>query len=183
MRVFCFCTVVRLARKSSCPHIALKRSIVRERSKEEFDCALCEARNAYASYVNTAALLACQKPAGRLVNDDELAFQTVHQVEELCMKLLAHTLIDIGAHLKSAAAVSRFPGRAARRRRNGRAHAIGSNELPAYPIRLFTNTAHRPCHRTSAISLCPTGHSLEAYVSPLEHVENDAVGRRCDQRR
>lgn len=80
---------------------------MRERNKEELDRALREARNAYASYVNTGALFACQKPAGRLVNDDELAFQTVHQVEELWMKLLAHTLIDIGASLKSAAAMSR----------------------------------------------------------------------------
>jgi tryptophan 2,3-dioxygenase len=33
-------------------------------------------------------LFACQKPADQLVNEDELAFQIVHQVEELWMKLL-----------------------------------------------------------------------------------------------
>jgi tryptophan 2,3-dioxygenase len=35
------------------------------------------------------------------VNDDELAFQIVHQVEELWMKLAAHTLIDIEDHLRA----------------------------------------------------------------------------------
>lgn len=79
---------------------------MKERRKEALDRTLREARNAYAGYVNTAALFACQKPAGRLVNEDELAFQTVHQVEELWMKLLAHTLIDIGASLKRTGAVS-----------------------------------------------------------------------------
>lgn len=69
--------------------------------KKALDRRLREARSDYASYVNTAALLACQKPAEALVNDDELAFQTVHQLEELCMKLLAHTLIDIESQLGS----------------------------------------------------------------------------------
>ena len=49
----------------------------------------------YELYLNTEALLACQKPFSALCNKDELQFQIVHQVEELWMKLIAYTLLDI----------------------------------------------------------------------------------------
>jgi len=53
----------------------------------------------YEKYLNTKALLACQKPYGALCNADELQFQIVHQVEELWMKLMAYTLLDIDEHM------------------------------------------------------------------------------------
>jgi tryptophan 2,3-dioxygenase len=49
----------------------------------------------YERYLNTGRLLACQKPFDQLCNRDELQFQIVHQVEELWMKLLAYTLLDV----------------------------------------------------------------------------------------
>ncbi len=47
----------------------------------------------YEIYLNTRALLACQKPFDQFCNRDELQFQIVHQVEELWMKLIAFTLL------------------------------------------------------------------------------------------
>ena len=49
----------------------------------------------YEIYLNTAQLLACQKAPDALCNPDELQFIIVHQVEELWMKLMGHTLLDI----------------------------------------------------------------------------------------
>lgn len=46
----------------------------------------------YERYINTAALLACQKAPADLINHDELLFQTTHQVSELWMKLVRHEL-------------------------------------------------------------------------------------------
>src|SRR5205807_9801356 len=57
----------------------------------------------YELYLNTGALLACQKPFSALCNHDELQFQIVHQVEELWMKLIAYTLLDIDEQLAQAA--------------------------------------------------------------------------------
>jgi tryptophan 2,3-dioxygenase len=54
----------------------------------------------YELYLNTRALLACQKPFDRLCNRDELQFQIVHQVEELWMKLIAWTLLDVDEYLE-----------------------------------------------------------------------------------
>lgn len=48
----------------------------------------------YGIYLNVDRLLACQKPWDDLVNEDELQFMIVHQVEELWMKLMAATLLD-----------------------------------------------------------------------------------------
>jgi tryptophan 2,3-dioxygenase len=59
----------------------------------------------YELYLNTEALLACQKPFDALCNRDELQFQIVHQVEELWMKLLAYTLLDIDEYLEQGASV------------------------------------------------------------------------------
>ena len=49
----------------------------------------------YEAYLNTEALLRCQKRFEDLVNPDELQFQIVHQVEELWMKLVVATFLDI----------------------------------------------------------------------------------------
>ena len=49
----------------------------------------------YEIYLSTGKLLACQKPFDAFVNADELQFQIVHQVEELWMKLMISTLLDI----------------------------------------------------------------------------------------
>lgn len=49
----------------------------------------------YERYINTDALLACQKAPADLVNHDELLFQTTHQVSELWMKLIRHELAEV----------------------------------------------------------------------------------------
>src|ERR1700733_3070345 len=49
----------------------------------------------YEVYLNTKALLSCQKDFKDFCNGDELQFQIVHQVEELWMKLIGYTLLDI----------------------------------------------------------------------------------------
>jgi tryptophan 2,3-dioxygenase len=54
----------------------------------------------YELYLSTQALLACQKPFSELCNRDELQFQVVHQVEELWMKLIAYTLLDVDEYLE-----------------------------------------------------------------------------------
>jgi len=46
----------------------------------------------YERFVNTEALLACQRPIDRLVNTHELFFQVTHQVMELWMKVIAYEL-------------------------------------------------------------------------------------------
>jgi tryptophan 2,3-dioxygenase len=54
----------------------------------------------YELYLNTRALLSCQKDFHDLVNEDELQFQIVHQIEELWMKLIGYTLLDIDDRLQ-----------------------------------------------------------------------------------
>jgi len=54
----------------------------------------------YEVYLSTRALLACQKKFDEFCNRDELQFQIVHQVEELWMKLIAFTLLDIDEYLE-----------------------------------------------------------------------------------
>lgn len=49
----------------------------------------------YELYLNCKELLACQKDFDELCNEDELQFQIVHQVEELWMKLLNYTLLNV----------------------------------------------------------------------------------------
>lgn len=46
----------------------------------------------YEKFVNTEALLACQRPLDQLVNSHELFFQVTHQVMELWMKVIAYEL-------------------------------------------------------------------------------------------
>ena len=54
----------------------------------------------YELYLNTKALLSCQKDFKAFCNGDELQFQLVHQVEELWMKLIGYTLLDIDDYLQ-----------------------------------------------------------------------------------
>ena len=54
----------------------------------------------YELYLNTKALLSCQTKFEDLCNRDELQFQVVHQIEELWMKLIAYTLLDIDDYLQ-----------------------------------------------------------------------------------
>lgn len=54
----------------------------------------------YGIYLNCDRLLTCQKPLKDLCNSDELQFQIVHQVEELWMKLMSFTLVDIIDYLE-----------------------------------------------------------------------------------
>jgi tryptophan 2,3-dioxygenase len=54
----------------------------------------------YERYLNTKALLSCQKEFTEFCNGDELQFQVVHQVEELWMKLIGYTLLDIDDFLQ-----------------------------------------------------------------------------------
>jgi tryptophan 2,3-dioxygenase len=56
----------------------------------------------YGVYLQCDRLLACQKPLAEMANADELQFQIVHQVEELWMKLIAYTLVDVLAYLEEA---------------------------------------------------------------------------------
>ncbi len=49
----------------------------------------------YGVYLQCDKLLGCQKPISQLATADEMQFQIVHQVEELWMKLICFTLVDI----------------------------------------------------------------------------------------
>ena len=60
----------------------------------------------YELYLNTPALLACQKDYKDLANRDELQFQIVHQVEELWMKLIGYTLLDITSASRRGARIA-----------------------------------------------------------------------------
>jgi tryptophan 2,3-dioxygenase len=59
-----------------------------------------DGRTDYEIYLNTQALFACQKPFEELCNGDELQFQIVHQVQELWMKLIICTLLDIEFYIR-----------------------------------------------------------------------------------
>ena len=54
----------------------------------------------YELYLNTPQILSAQKSFDNLCNKDELMFQIIHQVEELWMKLIGYTLLDIDDHLQ-----------------------------------------------------------------------------------
>lgn len=55
----------------------------------------------YEIYLKTEQLLACQKEPDDLCHPDELQFMIVHQVEELWMKLMANTLLDIDDEMRA----------------------------------------------------------------------------------
>lgn len=54
----------------------------------------------YELYLKTKALLSCQKDFKDFCNADELQFQIVHQVEEMWMKLIGYTLLDIDDYIE-----------------------------------------------------------------------------------
>jgi tryptophan 2,3-dioxygenase len=54
----------------------------------------------YELYLNTKPLLSCQKDFKDFCNADEMQFQIVHQVEELWMKLIGYTLLDIDDYIQ-----------------------------------------------------------------------------------
>lgn len=54
----------------------------------------------YEIYLNTHSILTSQKPFDELCNQDELMFQIVHQVEELWMKLVAYSLLNINEYIE-----------------------------------------------------------------------------------
>ncbi len=54
----------------------------------------------YEIYLNTQTLLSCQKDFDDFCNQDELQFQIVHQSEELWMKLIAYTLLNIDEYIQ-----------------------------------------------------------------------------------
>ena len=54
----------------------------------------------YELYLNTRKLLTCQKDFHEFCNADELQFQIVHQGEELWMKLIGYTLLDIDDYMQ-----------------------------------------------------------------------------------
>lgn len=55
----------------------------------------------YGVYLQCDKLLSTQKPLDDLCNADELQFQIIHQVEELWMKLMIYSLIDILEYLQA----------------------------------------------------------------------------------
>ncbi|MPS68342.1 MULTISPECIES: tryptophan 2,3-dioxygenase family protein [unclassified Novosphingobium] len=59
----------------------------------------------YELYLDTERLLSCQKPFDELCNRDELQFQIVHQVEELWMKLMAYTIVEVDEYLRAGHAL------------------------------------------------------------------------------
>jgi tryptophan 2,3-dioxygenase len=54
----------------------------------------------YELYLNTKNLLACQKDFSQFCNADELQFQIVHQIEEMWMKLIGYSFLDIDDYLQ-----------------------------------------------------------------------------------
>ena len=55
----------------------------------------------YGVYLQCDKLLSCQKPIAELATADEMQFQILHQVEELWMKLISFTLVDILDYMAS----------------------------------------------------------------------------------
>jgi tryptophan 2,3-dioxygenase len=54
----------------------------------------------YELYLNTKNLLSCQKDFSKFCNADELQFQIVHQIEEMWMKLIGYSFLDIDDYLQ-----------------------------------------------------------------------------------
>lgn len=63
--------------------------------QELYSLMMKQGNSDYEIYLKTNQLLACQKDLNELCNQDELQFQIVHQIEELLLKLMAYSLIDI----------------------------------------------------------------------------------------
>jgi len=60
-----------------------------------------EGKTDYEIYLNTRSLFSCQDAFDTFCNGDELQFQIVHQMQELLMKLLAYTLLDIDDYIQT----------------------------------------------------------------------------------
>lgn len=67
-----------------------------------FDGPYSSGKTEYERYLRVPELLELQKPPERRTHPDELLFQTVHQVEELWMKVIVHDLGEAVLHLDGA---------------------------------------------------------------------------------
>jgi tryptophan 2,3-dioxygenase len=54
----------------------------------------------YEIYLKTQQLFSCQSDFSEFCNGDELQFQIIHQIQELLMKLIAYTLLDIDEYIQ-----------------------------------------------------------------------------------
>jgi tryptophan 2,3-dioxygenase len=66
-----------------------------------FDGPYGSGKTEYERYLRTSELLDLQKPAEARSHVDELLFQSVHQVEEIWMKVIVHELGEAIVHLES----------------------------------------------------------------------------------
>jgi tryptophan 2,3-dioxygenase len=71
-----------------------------------FDGPYSSGKSEYERYLRVPELLELQKPPERRTHPDELLFQTVHQVEELWMKVIVHDLGEAVLHLDGGAFAS-----------------------------------------------------------------------------
>lgn len=69
------------------------------RPQNPFDDRYDAATTEYERYLKTAQLLALQKPPEQRSHPDELLFQSIHQVEELWMKVMIHELGELVVYL------------------------------------------------------------------------------------
>ena len=66
--------------------------------RESFNRLMCgevKAESDYEIYLNTNQIFRCQKNFKEIVNHDEMQFQIVHQIEEMWMKIIGHSLFEI----------------------------------------------------------------------------------------
>lgn len=68
-----------------------------------FDGSYSSGKSEYERYLRVPELLELQKAPDQRTHPDELLFQTVHQVEELWMKVIVHELGEAVVHLDAAA--------------------------------------------------------------------------------
>jgi tryptophan 2,3-dioxygenase len=68
-----------------------------------FDGPYSSGKSEYERYLRVPELLELQKPPEKRTHPDELLFQTVHQVEELWMKVIIHDLGEAVLHLDAGA--------------------------------------------------------------------------------
>ncbi len=82
-------------------------------AENPFDGPYSSGKSEYERYLRVPELLDLQKPPGERTHPDELLFQTVHQIEELWMKVIIHDLgeailhLDAGAPALAQAAIDR----------------------------------------------------------------------------
>ena len=70
-----------------------------EGATNPFDVSYGKGSTEYERYLRTVELLALQKPPETRTHPDELFFQSVHQVEEMWMKMMVHDLGEYVVHL------------------------------------------------------------------------------------